>query len=54
VIVPPQSYLGVVEKVQYAGSYGEFFGLYLTAYEGFCRDGDCLIMPTWNHLWVVA
>jgi glucans biosynthesis protein C len=40
--------------VQYAGSYGEFLGLYLTAYPGFCRDGDCLIMPTWNHLWFVA
>ena len=27
VIVPPQSYLEVVEKVQYAGSYGEFLRL---------------------------
>ena len=54
VIVPPQSYLEVVEKVQYAGSYGDFLGLYLTAYQGFCRDGDCLILPTWNHLWFVA
>jgi hypothetical protein len=54
VIVPPQSYLEVVEKVQYAGNYGEFLALYLTAYHGFCRDGNCLIMPTWNHLWFVA
>ena len=54
VIVPPQSYLEVVEKVQYAGSYADFWGLYLTAYQGFCRDGDCLILPTWNHLWFVA
>jgi glucans biosynthesis protein C len=54
VIVPPQSYLEVVEKVQYPGSYAEFLGLYLTAYQGFCRDGDCLILPTWNHLWFVA
>jgi glucans biosynthesis protein C len=54
VIVPPQSYLEVVEKVQYAGGYGEFLGLYLTAYHGFCRGDDCLIMPTWNHLWFVA
>jgi len=54
VIVPPQSYLEVVEKVQYAGSYAEFLGLYVTAYQGFCRDGDCLILPTWNHLWFVA
>ena len=54
VIVPPQSYLEVVEKVQYAGSYGDFMALYLSAYQGFCRDGDCLILPTWNHLWFVA
>jgi len=53
VIVPPQSYLEVVEKVAYAGSYSEFMGLYLTGYGGFCRE-DCLIMPTWNHLWFVA
>jgi peptidoglycan/LPS O-acetylase OafA/YrhL len=54
VIVPPQAYLEVVEKLQYEGTYGEFLGLYLTAYQGFCRDGDCLILPTWNHLWFVA
>jgi len=54
VIVPPQSYLEVVEKVQYAGSYADFLGLYLTAYQGFCRDGDCLLLPTWSHLWFVA
>lgn len=53
VIVPPQSYLEVVEKVGYAGSYGDFMRLYLTAYHGFCKDG-CLILPTWNHLWFVA
>jgi glucans biosynthesis protein C len=54
VIVPPQAYLEVVEKVQYAGTYREFLGLYLTAYQGFCRGDDCLILPTWNHLWFVA
>jgi peptidoglycan/LPS O-acetylase OafA/YrhL len=54
VVVPPQSYLEVSEKLQYAGNYGQFLGLYLTAYRGFCRGGDCLILPTWNHLWFVA
>ncbi len=53
VIVPPQSYLEVVEKVNYQGSYLDFWGLYLTAYHGFCKGGDCLILPTWNHLWFV-
>ena len=54
VIVPPQSYLEVVEKVGYAGSFAEFFRLYITGFHGFCRGSDCLIMPTWNHLWFVA
>ncbi len=49
VIVPPQSYLEVVEKLRYAGSFAEFYRLYITGFHGFCRGGDCLIMPTWNH-----
>lgn len=53
VIVPPQPYLEVVEKLGYAGGYGDFMRLYLQAYNGFCRE-DCLILPTWNHLWFVA
>lgn len=54
VIVPPQAFLEVVEKVAYAGSYADFMRLYISAYPGFCRGTDCLIMPTWNHLWFVA
>ena len=54
VIVPPQAYFEVVEKVAYQGSYGDFMGLYVTGYGGFCRAADCLDMPTWNHLWFVA
>jgi glucan biosynthesis protein C len=54
VIVPPQSYLEVVEKLRYAGSFAEFYRLYITGFHGFCRGSDCLIMPTWNHLWFVA
>jgi glucan biosynthesis protein C len=53
VIVPPQSYFEVVEKLGYAGGYGDFMRLYLSGYHGFCRE-DCLILPTWNHLWFVA
>lgn len=53
VIVPPQPYLEVVEKLGYADGYGAFMRLYLQAYDGFCRE-DCLILPTWNHLWFVA
>lgn len=54
VIVPPQAYLEVVEKLAYQGSYADFMQLYLGRYRGFCRGTDCLIMPTWNHLWFVA
>ena len=54
VIVPPQSYFEVVEKVAYQGGYGDFLKLYMTSYPGFCRANDCLAMPTWNHLWFVA
>lgn len=54
VVVPPQAYLEVVEKTGWGGSYAQFMGLYLTGYGGFCRGDDCLIMPTWNHLWFVA
>ena len=54
VIVPPQSYLEVVEKLHYSGSFVEFYRLYISGFHGFCRGSDCLIMPTWNHLWFVA
>jgi len=54
VIVPPQPFCEVIEKLGYAGSYIDFMQLYLTAYHGFCRGTDCLDLPTWNHLWFVA
>jgi glucan biosynthesis protein C len=53
-VVPPQSYLEVIEKLGYSGSYLEFWHLYITGYHGFCHDGECLLLPTWNHLWFVA
>lgn len=53
VIVPPQAYFEVVEKLGYADGYGAFMGLYVQGYGGFCQD-DCLKLPTWNHLWFVA
>lgn len=52
VIVPPQSYFQVVEALAYQGGYLDFMRLYLSGYHGFCK-GDCLILPTWNHLWFV-
>ena len=54
VIVPPQAYFEVVEKLAYQGGYAEFMRLYVAGYHGFCRGDDCLSLPTWNHLWFVA
>ena len=52
VVVPPQSWVEVVHKLGYAGSYLDFMGLYLGGYGGFCfAAGKCLMLPTWNHLW---
>lgn len=49
VIVPPQTYMEIIEKLGFTGSYGEFYGKYATA------SGDWgIITPTWNHLWFVA
>jgi glucan biosynthesis protein C len=61
VIVPPQSYYEIVEYV--AGhpgapvgvdSYLVFWGKYATASGHWCDGGECLITPTWNHMWFVA
>ena len=45
-VVPPQPYFEVVQKVGYAGSYLDFMQLYLSGYHGFCRGTDCLRLPT--------
>jgi hypothetical protein len=50
-VVPPQPYFEVVQKLGYTGSFVDFLQLYFTGYGGFCRGTDCLVLPTWNHLW---
>lgn len=56
VVVPPQAYFEVVEKLPggYHDGYLAFWGRYLRGDDSFCRAGDCLDLPTWNHLWFVA
>src|SRR5690606_3629897 len=56
VVVPPQSYYEVVDKLPggYHDGYLAFWARYLAADQGFCRGDDCLVLPTWNHLWFVA
>lgn len=53
-IVPPQAYFEVVQKFGYPGDYLDFLKLYFGYYEGFCQSSNCLILPTWNHLWFLA
>lgn len=50
-IVPPQSYFEVVQKWGYTGDYVDFLRLYFSGDRSFCRHGDCMVLPTWNHLW---
>lgn len=54
VIVVPQAYFEVVQKAGYADGYLAFWARYLAGDGSFCRDGKCLNLPTWNHLWFVA
>jgi len=59
VVVPPQSWAEVVEKLGFSGGYLDFwFGHYLAFDQSFCRIETgrqaCIILPTWNHLWFVA
>src|SRR5205085_2301003 len=50
----PQSYLQVVEKLGYAGSFAAFYEThYFTFGKAFCPEA-CLTLQTWNHLWFVA
>ena len=52
VVVPPQTYFQVMAQSGYTGGVGQFYDLYLT--HGLCRDGHCMLTPTWNHLWYLA
>lgn len=56
VIVPPQSYFEIVEKLHYQGSVLDFYRDYVTASGHWVRPGDegVLITPTYNHMWFVA
>jgi glucan biosynthesis protein C len=53
VIVPPQTYFQLIEA-GWVGSWSEFYVKYVTASGHWCRDGECLITPTYNHMWFVA
>ena len=52
VVVAPQTYFQVVAQDGYTGSVAQFYPLYLR--HGLCHAGQCLLTPTWNHLWYLA
>jgi surface polysaccharide O-acyltransferase-like enzyme len=52
VVVPPQTYFQVMAQLGYTGSFAQFYPLYLV--HGLCRGDQCLLTPTWNHLWYLA
>ncbi|HEY9234531.1 MAG TPA: acyltransferase family protein [Phenylobacterium sp.] len=54
VIVPPQTYYEIVEKLGYSGGVIDFYRKYLTASGHWRTDGAPLITPTYNHMWFVA
>lgn len=54
VIVPPQTYAEIVEKLGYSDGVLAFYGKYIGFHDGWRVDGRPLIVPTWNHLWFVA
>lgn len=59
VIVPPQSYYEIVEYIAAhpgapVAAYDNFWIKYATASGNWCDGKDCLITPTWNHMWFVA
>lgn len=54
VIVTPQAYFEVLTKVPAQlpgdGGYLDFWQAYLQGGQ-YCRGDDCMVVPTWNHLW---
>ena len=57
VVVPPQAYFELIEKVPggYHAGYLGFMADYLKGGDLYCMaPGDCVDGPTWNHLWFVA
>ncbi len=53
-IVVPQAYFEVVTRVPEQlpgnGGYLDFWWAYLHGGR-YCRGSDCMVVPTWNHLW---
>jgi hypothetical protein len=54
VIVPPQSYLQIVESLGYPAGFADFYVWHYLAFGSQFCPNPCIVLPTWNHLWFVV
>ncbi|MBR0828364.1 acyltransferase family protein [Bradyrhizobium manausense] len=54
VIVPPQSYLQIVEALGYPQGFTDFYIKHYLAFGSQFCPNPCIVLPTWNHLWFVV
>ena len=54
VIVPPQSYLQIVEALGYPAGFVDFYLQHYLAFGAQFCPNPCIVLPTWNHLWFVV
>ncbi|TQF28540.1 acyltransferase family protein [Bradyrhizobium sp. UNPA324] len=53
-IVPPQSYLQIVESLGYSAGFFDFYARHYFAFGAQFCPNPCIVLPTWNHLWFVV
>jgi peptidoglycan/LPS O-acetylase OafA/YrhL len=53
-IVPPQSYLQIVESLGYPAGFLDFYARHYFAFGAQFCPNPCIVLPTWNHLWFVV
>lgn len=54
VIVPPQSYLQIVEALGYPAGFADYYLHHYLAFSAQFCPNPCIAQPTWNHLWFVV
>ncbi|MDA9431196.1 acyltransferase family protein [Bradyrhizobium sp. CCBAU 51627] len=54
VIVPPQSYLQIVESRGYSAGFADYYLHHYLAFGAQFCPTPCIVQPTWNHLWFVV
>ena len=54
VIVPPQSYLQIVESLGYPAGFIDFYVHHYFVFGAQFCPNPCIVQPTWNHLWFVV